>query len=207
MKKSIRIVLAVLLLTLCLAPLVAQNAPAAATNAPAAAAAGTQPVATAAKPAPNTLALVLAYIGFGLMVGLSGSGSAIGVVIGGSATVGALKKKDAFGSYMLLSALPGTQGLYGFGGFFILSSTISGQPGGWNAITILQGSAILGAGIMLGIAGLISAIKQGEVCANGIAGIASGHDVFGKTMILAVFPELYAIVSFAATFLISGFIK
>ncbi len=57
------------------------------------------------------------------MVGLSGTGSAIGVVIGGNATVGALKKKDdAFGSYMLLSALPGTQGLYGFAGFFIINS-------------------------------------------------------------------------------------
>ncbi len=156
----------------------------------------------------NDLAVILAYIGFGLIVGLAGSGSAIGVVKGGSATVGALKKNDgAFGSYMLLSALPGTQGLYGFGGFFILSGVIDSQVGGWGAMTVMQGAAILGSGLMLGLAGLVSGIKQGEVCADGIAGIAAGHDVFGKTMILAVFPELYAIVAFAATFLISGFIK
>ncbi|NBC09320.1 MAG: V-type ATP synthase subunit K, partial [Bacteroidetes bacterium] len=31
-----------------------------------------------------------------------------------------------------------------------------------------------------------------------------GYDVFGKTMVLAVFPELYAIVAFAATFLINA---
>jgi len=195
MKKSIQLILGVLILAVCIAPLAAQEAEKDA------------PAAGAKKSSANTTALVLAYIGFGLMVGLAGSGSAIGVVTGGSATVGALKKKDAFGSYMLLSALPGTQGLYGFGGFFILSSTISAQTGGWAAITALQGAAVLGAGLMLGIAGLISGIKQGEVCANGIAAIASGHDVFGKTMILAVFPELYAIVAFAATFLISGFIK
>ncbi len=146
----------------------------------------------------NTLALVLGYIGVGLMVGLAGSGSAIGVVKGGSATIGALKKnEEAFGSYMLLSALPGTQGLYGFAGYFILKGFLTPE------ITMLQGAAILGAGILLGLAGLISAIKQGEVCANGIAGIAAGYDVFGKTMVLAVFPELYAIVAFAATFLIS----
>jgi V/A-type H+-transporting ATPase subunit K len=162
---------------------------------------------TAAPVKDNTLALVLAYIGFGLMVGMAGSGSAIGCASGGSATVGALKKKDdAFGSYMLLSALPGTQGLYGFGGFFILSNAINSQAGGWSALSTLQGAAVLGAGVMMGLACLISAIKQGQVCADGIAGIAGGHDVFGKTMILAVFPELYAIVSFAATFLISGFI-
>jgi V/A-type H+/Na+-transporting ATPase subunit K len=67
-------------------------------------------------------AVILAYIGLALMVILSGVGSAIGVVSGGNATLGALKKKDdAFGSYMLLSALPGTQGLYGFAGFFIIN--------------------------------------------------------------------------------------
>mgnify|MGYP001177147733 FL=1 len=145
------------------------------------------------------LAVILAYIGIGLMLGLAGSGSAIGVVKGGSASVGALKKNDeAFGNYMILSALPGTQGLYGFLGFFIMHGYVKPD------MTIIQGAAIFGSGIGLGIAGLISAMKQGEVCANGIAGIAGGHDVFGKTLILAVFPELYAIVAFAATFLISN---
>lgn len=145
-------------------------------------------------------AIILAYIGLALMVILSGAGSSIGVVIGGNATLGALKKKeDAFGSYMLLSALPGTQGLYGFAGFFIINSAGVITP----ELTLLQGMAILAAGLALGTVGLISAIVQGRVCANGIASIAQGYDVFGKTMVLAVFPELYAIVAFAATFLIS----
>lgn len=62
--------------------------------------------------------IILAYIGVGLILGLSGIGSAYGVTIGGNATVGALKKNDeAFGNYMVLCALPGTQGLYGFLGF------------------------------------------------------------------------------------------
>lgn len=65
-------------------------------------------------------AVTLAYIGIGLMIALSGVGSAIGVSIGGKATIGALKKKpEAFGNYMLLSALPGSQGLYGFAGFLL----------------------------------------------------------------------------------------
>jgi V/A-type H+-transporting ATPase subunit K len=149
-------------------------------------------------------AIILAYIGLALMVGLSGVGSAIGVVIGGNATIGALKKNDsAFGSYLLLSALPGTQGLYGFAGFFIInnSGVLSMD------MTILQGVAILAAGFLQGLVCLISAITQGQVCANGIAGIGSGYDVFGKTMVLAVYPELYAIVSFATTFLISTSIQ
>ncbi len=101
---------------------------------------------------------------------------------------------------MLLSALPGTQGLYGFAGFFIINN--SGVIG--PEITVLQGMAILAAGFALGLVGLISAIQQGKVCANGIASIGAGYDVFGRTMVLAVFPELYAIVAFAATFLISA---
>ena len=149
----------------------------------------------------SNAAIVLAYIGLGLMVGLAGVGSAIGVYIGGNATIGALKKNDsAFGSYMLLSALPGTQGLYGFAGFFIVNNSGVIGPN----ITMLQGMAILAAGFALGLVGLISAIQQGRVCANGIAGIGAGYDVFGRTMVLAVFPELYAIVAFAATFLISS---
>jgi len=143
--------------------------------------------------------IILAYIGIGLMIGLAGTGSAFGVSMGGNAAIGALKKNDeAFGQYLLLSALPGTQGLYGFMGYFILQGFLV------DTITMAQGAAILGAGIALGLVGLLSGIRQGQVCANGIAAIGSGHNVLGNTLILGVFPELYAIVAFAATFLISA---
>ena len=153
-----------------------------------------------------TTAVILAYIGLALMITLAGIGSAIGVSSGGNATIGALKKNDgAFGSYMLLSALPGTQGLYGFAGFFILNAKLSEYVvDGVMTLTMYQGVAVLAAGIALGFVGLMSGIKQGGVCAQGIAGIGAGYDVFGKTMVLAVFPELYAIIAFAATFLISA---
>ena len=143
--------------------------------------------------------IVLAYIGVGLMLGLSGIGSAFGVSITGNATVGALKKNpDKFGNFMVLSALPGTQGLYGFLGYFLIQGALT-QDMGW-----LPAAGVFGAGLALGFVCLFSAIRQGQVCANGIAGIGSGYDLFGKTLILAVFPELYAIVAVAATFLISG---
>jgi len=60
-----------------------------------------------------TTAVILAYVGLAMMLGLAGVGSAIGVTIGGNATIGALKKnEEAFGPYMLLSALPGPCLLY-----------------------------------------------------------------------------------------------
>ncbi|MDD4141616.1 MAG: V-type ATP synthase subunit K [Bacteroidales bacterium] len=145
--------------------------------------------------------IVLAYIGIGLMVGLAGIGSAYGVTIGGNAAVGAMKKNpDAFGNYLVLSALPGTQGLYGFLGFFIVQGKLVPE------ISWLSAAGIFAAGLALGIVGLFSAIRQGQLGANGIAGIGAGYDVFGKTLILAVFPELYAIVALAATFMINGLI-
>ncbi|MBO5958206.1 MAG: V-type ATP synthase subunit K, partial [Bacteroidales bacterium] len=50
-----------------------------------------------------TTALVLAYVGIALMIGLCGIGSALGVTYGGNATVGAMKKNDeAFGNYLVL---------------------------------------------------------------------------------------------------------
>ena len=59
-----------------------------------------------------TLPLIMAYIGLGIMVGLSGIGSAIGVSVAGNATIGTIKKReDAFGNCMVLSALAATQGL------------------------------------------------------------------------------------------------
>ncbi len=141
--------------------------------------------------------IILAYLGIGIMIILSGVGSSYGVTICGNAAIGSMKKDPtAFGNYMVLSALPGTQGLYGFAGYFMLASFLTPE------ITWAAASAIFGGGLALGFVGLFSALRQGQVCANGIAAIGSGHKVFGNTLILAVFPELYAIVALAAVFLI-----
>jgi V/A-type H+-transporting ATPase subunit K len=143
--------------------------------------------------------LILAYIGVVLMVGVAGIASAVGTAICGQAAVGSMKKNNgAFGSYMILSALPGSQGLYGFVCFFMVQGLISAD------MSMIQSAAVFGAGLLVGIVNLAAAIYQAKVCANGIAAIGNGHDVMGKTLILAAFPELYAILTVAATFLISN---
>lgn len=145
--------------------------------------------------------ILLAYLGVAIMVALSGVGSAYGVTICGNAAVGALKKNPtASGSFIALSALPSSQGLYGFVGYFLLSSYLSPDMAAGTA------AAIFGAGLGLGIVAFFSAIRQAQVCANGIAAIGNGHNVFGTTMVLAVFPELYAILSLLVLILITGLI-
>ena len=149
----------------------------------------------------ETTALVMAYVGVALMVGLAGIGSAIGTSITGMAAVGAMKKNGgAFGSYMVLSALPGSQGLYGFVCFFMVQGFLTNP-------TMLQGAAVFGAGLLVGMVNFAASIYQAKVCANGIAAIGNGHDVMAKTLILGAFPELYAILTVAATFLISSLVK
>ena len=145
---------------------------------------------------------IIALIGMGLMVGLGGIGSAMGTSMTGSATLGMFKKKpEAFGSGMVLTAVPGTQGLYGFVAFFLYNGVVTPN------ITLFQGAVVLGAGIAVGIACLLSGIYQGKVCANGVAAMGQGFNVFGNTMILAAFPEFYAILSLIAAILMQNLMK
>ena len=146
--------------------------------------------------------ILLAFIGIGLMLGLSGCGSAVGTSIAGMSALGALRKRpESFTSYVVLTALPGTQGLYGIAGFFILQTKLA------ESLTLFQGSAILGAGFLVGIVGLVSAIYQGKVVAHAITSVGAGQDeALAKGLILGSFPELYAILSLACLFLISGVI-
>ena len=136
---------------------------------------------------------LLGYIGLGLLIGLAGLGSVLGTTIAGNAAVGALKiNPEQSGSYMILSALPSTQGIYGFVAYFM-----------WRAWDMDQcGLVAFGVGACVGLVCLYSAIRQGQVCANGIVGISQGHDVFVNTLIYAALPEFYAILGLVATFLV-----
>lgn len=128
---------------------------------------------------------ILGYLGLGLMLGLAGVGSSIGTTIAGNAAEGALKKNpEKSSSYMILSAMPATQGLYGFVAFLMwLGKDFAAD-----------GAMLFGVGISVGLVCLMSAIRQGQVCANGIVGMSQGHDVMTYTLIYAALPEFYAIL-------------
>jgi len=144
--------------------------------------------------------IILAYLGVALCVGLSGIGSCYGVTICGNAAIGAFKKNSgATGSYMALTALPSSQGLYGFVGYFMLQNLLQHAEG-----NMLIGAGVLGAGLACGLVCLFSSIRQAKVCANGISAIGAGHNAFGTTMVLAVFPELYAILGLLVLILIAN---
>ena len=95
-------------------------------------------------------------------------------------------------------------GLSGIGSAYGVTIAGNASIGALKKNDSVQAAAVVGSGIALGLVALFSAIRQGQVCANGIAAIGQGHNVFGNTLILAVFPELYAIVALAATFLMGS---
>ncbi len=136
---------------------------------------------------------ILGYLGLGLMFGLAGVGSAFGTSIAASAAEGGLKiNPEKSTNYMILSAMPATQGLYGFVAFLMwLSKDVA-----------TQGPVMFGVGISVGLVCLLSAIRQGQVCAAGIVGVSQGHDVLTNTMIYAAFPEFYAILSLVAALMV-----
>ena len=146
--------------------------------------------------------IILAYVGVLIMTGVSFAASVLGCTICGNTVIGAMKKNpDAFGSYVALSALPSSQGLYGFVGYFMV------QPLLVSTITSFQAWAIVILGVLMAFANFYSGLRQSQVCANGIKETGDGHNVFAVTMVLAVFPELYAILALLVTILVSGAIQ
>ena len=141
------------------------------------------------------LTVILGYIGLALVLCLSGIGSVIGTTIAGNAAEGALKKNpEKSTGYMILSAMPATQGLYGFVAFLVWPKAME--------VMMDKGLVYFAVGLAAGVVFLFSAIRQGQVCANGIIGMSQGHDVQTNTMIYAALPEFYAILAFAASFII-----
>jgi len=143
--------------------------------------------------------LLLAYIGIGVMIALSGIGSVFGLTICGNAAIGGLKKRpDAMGTFVLLSALPSTQGIYGFVAYFMIIGKVSAT------MTAQQAAAVFGASLAVGLVCLLSGLRQGQVCANGINATAAGNNVTAGTMVMAAFPEFYAILSLLFLILVGG---
>ena len=150
--------------------------------------------------------LLIAYVGIAIMVGLSGIGSAYGVTIAGNASIGALKKNDsAFGNFLVLTALPGTQGLYGLLVGFITLSKIGILGGGGVEVSVQSGHMILAACLPIGIVGLISGIAQGKTAAASIGIVAKKPEQFGKAMLFPAMVETYAILALLISILaVSG---
>ena len=144
----------------------------------------------------------LAVLGAALAVGLGGIGSAKGVGIAGEAAAGLIAEDpDKFGQTLILQALPGTQGIYGFlVGIMVMLNC--GFLGGNAALTASQGMYVLAACLPCALTGLISGIHQGRVAAAGINVVAKRPYEVSKAMIYAAMVETYAILGLLISILL-----
>ena len=144
----------------------------------------------------------LAVLGAALAVGLGGIGSAKGVGIAGEAAAGLIAEDpDTFGQTLILQALPGTQGIYGFlVGIMVMLNC--GFLGGNAALTASQGMYVLAACLPCALTGLISGIHQGRVAAAGINVVAKRPNEVSKAMIYAAMVETYAILGLLISILL-----
>ncbi|MDH7512120.1 MAG: V-type ATP synthase subunit K [Clostridiales bacterium] len=154
------------------------------------------------------LGLTLAVLGGALAVALGGSGSAIGVGLAGQAAAGVMSEDpEKFGILLLLVALPGTQGIYGFLSTFLVLLKLGLTGATAVKPSVHQGWQIFVACLPVGITGLVSAIHQGKVCASGVYMVAKQPKDLAKPLVLAALVETYAVLGLLITILLLNSIK
>lgn len=148
--------------------------------------------------------MFLAYAGIAVAVLFAGYGSARGVGLSGQAAAGVVTEDPAkFGKSVILAALPGTQGIYGFVIGMLMYIKISAVTD----ISVLTGLQYLMAGLPVGIVGWLSGIWQGNVVVAAMGILAKRPDESTKGIIYAGMVETYAILAFVISFFLVNNIK
>lgn len=148
--------------------------------------------------------MFLAYAGIAVAVLFAGYGSARGVGLSGQAAAGVVTEDPAkFGKSVILAALPGTQGIYGFVIGMLMYIKISAVAD----ISVLTGLQYLMAGLPVGIVGWLSGIWQGNVVVASMGILAKRPDESTKGIIYAGMVETYAILAFVISFFLVNNIK
>lgn len=152
----------------------------------------------------SVIGIGLVFAGAAIAAALGFSGSAIGMGHAGQAAAGVLgEKPHLFGKMLLMQALPGSQGIYGLVGAFLILN-FAGVLGG-EAVTMIDiglGWQFLMAGIPIGVAGFFSGMFQGIVAASGISLIAKDENNMGRAIVLSVMVETWAIFGVLISFIL-----
>ena len=149
-----------------------------------------------------TTGTVIGIIGAAIAAIMAGVGSAIGVGIAGQTAAGVNSENPGlFGKLLVLQALPGTQGIYGFL-TAVLAMVFMGILGTPNQYTVTQGWGIFAACMPIAIGGLIPPTAQSKAAASGISMIAKKPEEQGKAMLMTVMVETYAVLALLISFLL-----
>ena len=144
-----------------------------------------------------------ALLGAALASILAGIGSAIGVGIAGQASAGVVSEKpDLFGKLLVLQALPGTQGIYGFLTAIMVMIRVGLLGGSAVELTVNKGIEFFLACLPIAIVGFLSAIYQGRVAVSAIHMTAKQPDASARGITMTALVETYAILALLVSILL-----
>ena len=142
-----------------------------------------------------------AILGAAFAVIFAGIGSAIGVGRAAQASSALVSKQpDKFSKTIVLQVMPSTQGLYGFVVAFIVLIQI-GALGTLTPVSDAQGLTILAYCLPIALAGMVSAIMQGNVAVSRVGLIGKHEEERNHAVIMLIFGELFALFAFIISFL------
>ena len=145
--------------------------------------------------------IVFALLGAAVSTFLAGIGSIKGVGMAAETSMGMLSEDSSrFGKQLVLTLLPGTQGLYGFIVTILILMNI-GVMGGSADVTFYQGLLYLAASLPIGVAGWLSGIAQGRAAVAGLSLMAKKPNEFGKALVSVTLVEIYALLAFLVSLL------
>ncbi len=131
-----------------------------------------------------------------LSVIFGGIGSCVGIASAAKMSAGVLAEDpDKFGGLLVLSILPGTQGIYGFITGLLVVVFFGLLEGDGKSIVLAQGVRIFLGCLPVMIMCLVSGIFQGMVSTAGVSLVAKRGEAAGQGMILSALVETYAVLS------------
>ena len=150
-----------------------------------------------------TEGLLIAIIGAAVAAILGGLGSAIGVQMAGKASAGVCSENpDLFGKVLILQALPGTQGIYGFIVAIMVMIKLGLLGGSPAQLSTGEGWAYFGACMPIALIGLISAILQARTAVSAIHMTAKQPEASAKGKTMTAMVDTYAILALLASILL-----
>ena len=132
-----------------------------------------------------------------LSVFLTGVGSARGALMIGKAAAALISEQpEKFGPSLVLQMMSASQGLYGFIIGFLMFFKLG------DGLTMEVAVQCLGAGCIMGITGILTALLQSQMATAGIQILAKQPEHSTKGVLYSAMIETYAIFAFVISMLL-----
>jgi V/A-type H+-transporting ATPase subunit K len=143
----------------------------------------------------NEVIVLLGWLGVYAPVALGALGSSIGVAIAGQAAIGAMLETDSgYGRFVGAAAIPSSNVIYGIVVMFSLQRDI----------TVENGGALAGIGLLLGLALLYIGVWQGRARGSAISASKNKSEIFGLALAPAAIVEGFAVFAFVFALVLAG---